>query len=1230
MARYNPVASDEESENESGRDSPELRQGGFESVAGMDGLQQELFLERPENEHEKDNSTLGIKRGSGGSYDMLEDDDYTAEVAMSPRSQSPSSPARERSQPADEREGSETRGNTTSASWRDSSSPTALRVTNHDENEETKQMSIPGPVTATGEEAGSLLDNDCDRESRSVSPRPALIRSASGRTIDLCHPSPSLHSLQGGFSTNVARLEDSAERLSMTSNMGESIRRLSVELKKNDSRRSSMVMIETAGLDNLARQGSSNSIVEMNSAARSGGYSPGGFMMSPRSSISMSSRGRSASKSSKYGGRPEPEQEGRPLDSIVTVPARDMSRKGSVNEEGTFTRDVMAATGGYEEDRPTTSASTTTFDQAQRMFKDFDGVHCAPSSRTPSGNMADVQNRMSMGNRLSTMRPQTYADPESGEQMVYYPAPVPMMLNLPQKLSKGPSARDKRRSQVMSNLPPTARQSAIWLPDVLETDDDSALAQDADLSGQEYVPQHQRRSMGGRRSMHDLDHLPPQLRANSYFELPPVQQTVELKGESVTATLDSILDASAHAPVSAFTDHAYAGHLGPEVYGGKALKSPKTTSNFASSPQLQNRRSFLGLNKRASSSDMLGAASKDQRRNTMMTNMSDGPNKLRKSRVLSREEQEALNQETTPLQGSGEDGPIEIDEYEEGQLDDEYVGPPTTLLAELQLRKQQQKARTRPLTSVYANGVHSTLLELETVAQLQQKSRQGKRITLAWEGVKPQSDDEDDDVPLGMLYPEGAVARIQERSRPLGLMERRDLEDSEPLSRRRERLTGRPITQRASTMLPVPNLILADDDEDEDETLAQRVQRIKAAGGTATGLPASRPVSEAFTNELLSQFGGDALNPKSNSSADANGKNNKTKYLAVDRSLQASPAGDEEEETLGQRRKRLQAEKEARDAEVALGSSPSATNLLSPDTRPAVVKRHSMADILSAHPIPPNKRSVSMGNLDDVTKSRASSPGNLTSTLTLTGNRTSTFFDAVEKIGAEKENRPGVEKRKSSGKEVVMKGLMAGHERKEMRRASTLADLHKENARRSRVMEHGDGGVGLREKKVEVGGLLGMNEELRGSRMSLGPGAMGAQTRGMSMGGMPVAGGYNPAAAMSSMSLANPWPATMAQYPAYNQMYNPQMAYAGYPSTNYGMPYAQPAYPQVYPGMGYAYPSMPNMAAYGNNYAAAQSSTGLGLGVGMQTGLDRARPSSMVSDKARGEMVERWRQSVVP
>jgi len=648
-----------------------------------------------------------------------------------------------------------------------------------------------------------------------------------------------------------------------------------------------------------------------------------------------------------------------------------------------------------EKERPSTSASMNNLDQMEQMFADFDGVHMAPQSRSlsegepnngkesshrrkvsfedqlsvadeplrqrrsPSNDRLSVarsdsngQRRVSSNDRLSMARPQSYADPNTGQQMVYYPAPVPMMLNLPQKLSKMPSsiARNKRRSQVLSSIPPAARQSAIWLPDVLEIEDEPDLPDDDGAQQMEYVAQHQRATMGGRRLTQDVQHLPAQLRATAFFDLPGPNQMVELKEQSAVATLDSILDASAHAPVSAFTDHVFAGHLGAEVYGRPALRNSKSSSNLLSDEKPKKRTSSFNLlrGRRASSSEVLESES-DRRRNTI-ADMRDG-------KILHDEEEDDADARAL-REFEGED-----DDEEEEDDAELYHGAPTTLLAELQLRKQQQKHRTRPLGQAYPNGMHSTLLELDAVAQVEKNTRKQKRVNLAWEdpNAEQEDDGDDEDVPLAMLY--AKKSRIQEPNRPMGLMERRDMEDNEPLSRRRDRLQGRPPPMnRASTMINMSSGVTP---EEEGETLAERVRRLKGEGRSSTGLPSARPVSGDFASEMMSQFGGDLLGPK----ADVKGKG---------KEVSTSP-GPEEEETLGQRRKRLQAEKEARAIEVGAGGD-------APE-RPGLQKRRSMADILQAHPAAGGNRVPSytkppaglLGLHDKVSAQRASTMLNLDS-----------------------------------------------------------------------------------------------------------------------------------------------------------------------------------------------------------------------------------------------------------
>ena len=792
--------------------------------------------------------------------------------------------------------------------------------------------------------------------SRSTAAKSAL-RTASGRSIPLRHPTPDLQTLQGAYTSNIEHLEKTAERLSMTSSIEDAIKELHDQQKRSDSRRSSL--LSSQSIPAVTRQVSNaSSIVEVNSAARSGGFSPAGYIMSPGGSFTTGSgRGHSMSKGSRFGSRPEPELEGRPLDSFVnkdssippTSPTMPQSASiaGMNEESSTFAKPSsnLVETPEVEgrvpmasevQDWPTISTSTNIYEH-DKIFADFDGIHSAPLQQmTVSGDVSnnsnDTQRKVLLGNR-SMARPQSYADPSTGQQMVYYPAPVPMMLNLPQKLSKNPSsmAKDKRRSQVLSIIPPAARQSAVWLPDVLEDENATKLAEDDPVLQQEYIPQHQRASMGGRRLTQDLSHMPPQLRASAYFELPAANQTVELKEQSAVATLDSILDASAYAPVTAFTDHTFAGHLGAEVYGREPTKHSRTSTTLAEpSKKRTSTFSILFRGRRGSSTDLLDS---DQEKNrATMSGVVES--KVR----LPIEDGEEDEQDTSQLQENGEGD--NHAEFDEGQSDNEvYYGAPTTLLAELQLRKQQQKQRTRPLLSAFPNGMHSTLLEMDAVAQVEQKSRKHKRVALAWEDSSVQQPEDgmndDEDIPLAMLY---AKKEVRDPNRPMGLMERRDMEDNEPLSRRRDRLQGRPSIPRASTVMHISS---PQPPEEEGETLAERVHRLKDETAVDNGLPSARPVSGDFTSELMSQFGGDLLDVK-----DPKGKGKEISTFA----------GPEEEETLGQRRKRLQAERAAREKEVGAGAAAGDTP---PLQRPEISKRRSMANILQAHPAAGASRNAS-------------------------------------------------------------------------------------------------------------------------------------------------------------------------------------------------------------------------------------------------------------------------------
>ncbi len=825
-------------------------------------------------------------------------------------------------------------------------------------------------------------------------------------TMPLRHPTPDLQSLQGSYVENVARLERSAERLSMTSDNREGLQRVGSEQKRSGSGRLSVLgpQVEDAmQLPPITRQFSlgsvSNSVAALNGIARSGGYSPGGYLPSSRESIPSgswsytSNRVRSASRGSRLTQLSEPDQEERalsssipgPLGPIITPPKppthRLVVRNGEDNPVAKpsqleqlsqsarpdYIRDIGLQVRQDAPDRPATAASTDTYRQATSLFVDFDGVHFTPHSQDPlpTDVQATASRRVSLGRLPLAGRPQSFAEPPPGENMVYYPAPVPMMLNLPQRLSKLPSAteREKRRSQVLSGVMMEARKSTTWLPSVLDDGHDDGV--DSSNQGPSRL-----QSIDFRRSVNNPADLPPQLRASAFFDQPSIRQEVEVKEESAVATLESILDASANAPVSAFIDHPIAGRVGTEVYGKIALRKSTGDVINVRAEARKSRSSMILLddsvdcpNSRDDVKNPSGIAGFQAR--------SDKRKSTGQQLEESEEEAAAFSGEATPFSqfyepehlAEDQERHEENEEYhdaeermdveekrraqeeEEAGADDlEYIGRPTTLLAELQLRKRQQKLRNRTAATAFPNGMHSTLLELDAVAQVQKQSRKQKHITLAWEDPDahyPGTENQDDeDVPLAMLFPgRKALAnehtRRFEEDRPIGLMEKREMEDNEPLSHRRTRLRGDLIAsrdcspaKRTSTMytLEVPGLTDprgCGNVDEEGETLAQRMKRLKAQGGTATGLQ-SRPISSDFTSEVMSQLGG---------------------VLETEKKEVKENVAEMQEETLGQRRKRLHVEQDARSREVGGGSRPTV-----PPARPPIKQRRSMADILQTHP----------------------------------------------------------------------------------------------------------------------------------------------------------------------------------------------------------------------------------------------------------------------------------------
>ncbi|KAL4945389.1 hypothetical protein BDV06DRAFT_184805 [Aspergillus oleicola] len=639
-------------------------------------------------------------------------------------------------------------------------------------------------------------------------------------SIPLSHPTPGLQSLQGAYLQNVERLEKSAERLSLSSaDIGSEIRRMDLEQRRRSSAGSTSNYFSQDGFSHHDSIQSGNRLAQL----------------SEHDALDEFPQTTTAAPLAHNFLPPPPDP--------IPLSEVDFIQHAQLHPQ---MHDMKM-------ERPSSAASGDTYRQARILFNDFDGVHYVPMDKG-----LDLARQLSLTRPPLASRSEPYKKPQEGEDMVFYPAPVPMMLNLPPKLSQRPdkSQREKRRTQLLDAVATDNRKSAARA-----VDQDQAADKD-------------------RKQTKQLSELPSQLRASVFFEPPSASLEVDPTQTSAVAALDSILDASATAPVTAFTDHPFAGHQGSEVYGkSKHGNVPKDTSGQRKKLR---PKSTLSLGHQHSVANL---------RTGSLANPSLYP---------TTEARSAETHETTSLhrrdsvssidsEDDSEDSSGSSENESAGESNDEahYVAPPATLLAELEQRKHDLKKRRR--TAPNTVGMHSTLLQLEAVAAKQSEHRRQKPVALAWEhpDAHPDTVDDDEDVPLGMLFPE--KAQVADDVRPLGLMEKREMEENEPLNRRRARLRGEPmpqvLDQRPVTMYSQhPQSALAqspeDDSGEEGETLGQRLRRLRGH---------ERNVSKAdtdFTTELLAEF--DHLKEEENK----------------DKPIQPSP----DDETLGQRKERLKRE----------------------------------------------------------------------------------------------------------------------------------------------------------------------------------------------------------------------------------------------------------------------------------------------------------------------------------
>ncbi|KAF2628624.1 hypothetical protein BU25DRAFT_439160 [Macroventuria anomochaeta] len=720
---------------------------------------------------------------------------------------------------------------------------------------------------------------------------------------------------------------------------------------------------------NVSTSSHAHSAIDTNGPARWGGYSPGGYVTSPAGSLRSGSwsnppaslqRHRSGSKASRLGQVVHPEQvheetedagdyPGSP-DSIMAPPL-EHHQQGSPPPPGQ--RQVSSFTRKYEEianeirdemrnsvnlerpptmdhyhdqdndryadghhepyphhelpDRPPTAASTDTTHQARTLWHDFDGTHAPhtvpeeeeeeeqqqqpepePEPAPEPSHGSHSRKSSSLMRSAPDMPPQGAPPPEEG--MVFYPAPVPRMLNLPKRLSQLPAGdvAARRRTQVLDQMQAANRKSAPW------------------LGGTEPASPN-------RKSRKSFAGLPAQLRASAFFDQQGPSQEFEVKGESAEDTLDSILEASARAPVSAFTDHPFTGRVGNEVYSPEhkrkstklSLVEPvvvEPTKRRSSFNILDTNTNSTGgklnkLKKRNSSADMnILVARAAESRMSLGAELDErdeharGPNDLETApRRNSSGDGRGRNPDAEfEEQALNDDDDDDDDEEKEEEEEKQFFGAPTTLLAELQLRKAKQKERNINYVTMVEEGrmtSHRTLLDLNDDAEREKQRRLKKKVQLAWEAQEEEEDDSDDDIPLGVLYKQ---------------------------------------PQRNDWDLITPHPESEEEEEHVGETLGERMRRLKDKQMLEAALGddvRKSTVSGDFAAEMLSKLGVDD-SPK-----------------ALKDAPSASPAlEDGEEETLGQRRARLKAEAEARG------------DILHPGERPALKSKMSLADVLSANP----------------------------------------------------------------------------------------------------------------------------------------------------------------------------------------------------------------------------------------------------------------------------------------
>lgn len=323
-------------------------------------------------------------------------------------------------------------------------------------------------------------------------------------------------------------------------------------------------------------------------------------------------------------------------------------------------------------------------------------------------------------------------------------------------------------------------------------------------------------------------------------ERPATARGIETAQTSPVETLDRILNDSANAPSApAFADRPY-------TSSGANGSSPVNKSSQDLAEQ-KKKRSSLGMfrfYKRVATPDL-------------QHEPAPAPDHMPETEV-----EAAGGHENTALQGDTPDKEQEEDIYVVDHTEEDlrdYTGPPNSLMAELEVRKHELKHRTRAAADTA--GMRSTLLQLDAVAQKQSEHRRRQRPVTMWANPSMQNiDDTEDEIPLGFMFPE--KPNIPGDSRPFGLLETRQFEEDEPLSKRRARLQEqqqqeqqrteqRPVDQeqKRASAIYLPDVTNPVNSDSEEETLTQRIKRLRNKNRNSV-----TPSGNDFAAEVLAEI----------------------------------------------------------------------------------------------------------------------------------------------------------------------------------------------------------------------------------------------------------------------------------------------------------------------------------------------------------------------------------------